>query len=238
MSDAARLLAQAERGPWLADLPEALAPLTEAEAYAIQMAGVGQIAGWKTGAVPGPRPPTHGAIGAARVLTGALPAHLAPAEVEVEIALILARDLPARAAPYDEAEVLAALGPAHAALELVRSRFVNRKAVSGLTALADGLSCGGVVIGSGTEAWRDLAFEELSVTLAGQAPLAEVRGPATRQQTVTALTVLANHAARLGVGMRAGQFVITGARIGPLVLEPGQELVATVENIGEVRLAI
>lgn len=237
---AAALLSQAEHGEPLAHLPPDLAPSDESEAYAIQEAVLGSdaIAGWKVAAIQVPRPLTYAMISQTRLLGVQIPPHVMRPEIEVEIALRIARDLPPRAKPYDEAEVNAALGSAHAAIEVISSRFIDRKAVNPLSALADALSCSGMAIGSGTPDWRGLDFTALALSLDGAQPLAKASGNATVAQTLTALTALANHAARRGLGLKAGQFVITGARIGPLPVAMGQDLTAIVQGIGQVTLRV
>lgn len=237
---AAALLSQAELGAPLPHLPPELAPATEDQAYAIQEAVLASdgIAGWKVAAIQVPRPLTYAMIAQARVLHGQLPPRLTRPEIEVEIALCIARDLPPRAAPYSEDEVNEALGTAHAAIEVITSRYLDRKAVPPLSALADALSCSGLVTGGGTTDWRGLDFMALEVKLDGAQPLAKASGNATVAQTLTALTALANHASRRGLGLKAGQFVITGARIGPLPVVSGQELTASVQGIGQVILRV
>ena len=238
-AQAALALRGVETGPRLDDLPADLVPQSQDAAYAIQEALLdGPPAGWKVAAIQVPKPLTYAAIAARRRIEGVLPAAFEAPEFEVEIAFAIARDLPPRPAPYTEGEVRAALGMAHAAIEVIASRFRDRKAVAPLSALADALSCGAMVIGSGTADWDGLDFTALEVRLEGASHMAQVRGNATRAQTLTALTALANHASARGLGLSAGQFVITGARIGPVPLARGQTLVASVEGIGTVRLAI
>lgn len=236
---AAQALRDATTGARLVDLPADLVPQTESAAYDVQEAVIGAtpIAGWKVAAIAVPNPLTAGALSQDLLLEGTIPAHLKAPEIEVEIAIRIARDLLPRATDYTADEVLAALGSAHAAIEIVESRFVNRKAVSPLSALADSLSSSGFVIGSGVDDWHDLDFTALKVTLSGNAVIAEVQGNATVDQTIKALTWLANHASRRGCGLKAGQFVITGARIGPIFVDP-QELTATIERVGEVRITV
>ena len=180
-AQAAPGLRGAETGPRLDDLPADLVPQSQEAAYAIQDALLdGPPAGWKVAAIQVPKPLTHAAIAARRRIEGVLPETFEAAEFEVEIAVAIARDLPPRAAPYTEAEVRAGLGMAHAAIEVIAWRFRDRKAVAPLSALADALSCGAMVIGSGTAEWDGLDFTALEIRLEGTAPLAQARGNATR----------------------------------------------------------
>lgn len=236
----ADLLRGAETGPKLDRLPDDLVPVDEAAAYAIQDAVLGgaAVAAWKIAAVRLPAPLVTAPLPQSFIVDGSLPAHIRAPEIEVEIAIRIDADLPPKAEAYTQDEVLAALGPAHAAFEILESRFAARKGVPELVALADRASSGAVVIGSGTRDWRGLDFTALTVSLVGDGPIEQTRGNATVQQTIEGLVWLANHASRRGMGLMAGQFVITGARIGPIVVPRGQRLVAAIEGIGEVTVAI
>ncbi|MCJ8141088.1 2-keto-4-pentenoate hydratase [Falsirhodobacter halotolerans] len=237
---AARLLRDAEHGSKLAHLPEGVAPTDEAAAYAVQDAVLAgqRVAAWKVAAIRSPEPLQTAPLTRDMMIESTLPSHIREPEIEVEIAIALVSDLPPREADYTREEVIEALGKAHAAIEIVESRFAVRKEAAPLSALADKSSSAGVVIGSGTDAWRDLDFTTLNVTLTGAEPIAEAKGNATQEQTINSLIWLANHASRRGLGLMAGQYVITGARIGPMVVKSGQRLMAGVEGIGEVTLAV
>lgn len=236
---AAELLRGAETGAKLDALPEGLAPTTEAEAYAIQDAVLGdaEVAAWKLAAIK-PVAELQASPIPRDMIYDALPAHILTPEIEVEIAIRIDADLPPRASDYARTEVLAALGPAHAAFEVICSRFADRKGAAKLSALADRASGAGIAIGSGIADWQSLDFTALDVSLEGRGMNVHTAGFATVAQTVDALVWLANHASRRGMGLRAGQFVITGARIGPLAVPPGQVLTARIERIGDVMLSI
>lgn len=237
---AAELLRNAETGDKLDLLPPDLAPQDEAAAYAVQDAVLGdaRIAAWKIGAMRAPAPLQTSPLAAGMRIEGELPPHLRAPEIEVEIAIRIDADLPPQDAEYGPEEVLAALGPAYAAFEIVESRFVSRARVAPFSTLADRQSSGAFAIGSGIDDWQGLDFTALKVTLEGDGPIAEAAGNASVEQTVQGLVWLANHASRRGHGLVAGQFVITGARIGPIVVPRGQTLTARIEAIGEVTLAI
>ncbi len=236
ITQAAALL---QGGTYPAALPADIAPRDEDEAYAIQDAILGDapVAAWKLAAVRLPAPLNTAPLSQDMMGESAVTGLRAP-EVEVEIAIRIDADLPPRNADYTRAEVLAALGTAHAAFEVLESRFAERKAVDALSALADRASSGAVVIGSGIADWQGLDFTVLEVSLAGDGPIATARGNATLDQTVEALVWLANHASARGMGLRAGQFVITGSRIGPIAVPRGQRLRGVVEGIGEVAMVL
>ncbi|PZQ47941.1 MAG: hypothetical protein DI556_15705 [Rhodovulum sulfidophilum] len=239
---AAAILRDARTGPRPADFPAELIPTSEAEAYRVQdlVLDGGAVAGWKILATATPETFTCAPLPAADELAngGVLVLGDRAPEIEVEIAIRLVADLPARAGGYDAASVLPALGTAHVAFEIVESRFLDRKRVGPLSGLADSQSSRGVAIGAkGVEGWRDLPLAELPIRLIGDgAETARARGGATAEQVVAALVWLANHAPTRGPGLRAGQVVITGARIGPIPILATKRLVAEIDGIGSVAL--
>ncbi|WP_045392366.1 2-keto-4-pentenoate hydratase [Falsirhodobacter sp. alg1] len=239
IAQVAQLLKDAYTGPKITVLPADLVPQTEDDAYAIQAAVLGDqpIAGWKVAAIAVPNPLVAAPLTDA-IPEGPLPAEIRDPEIEVEIAIMIAADLPPRQEPYTAADVQPALGGACAAFEVVESRFAVRTDASPLEALADRNCNGTVILGSGIDDWQNLDLTKLEVSLTGTVEIARTSGNATQEQTMTALVWLANHASKQGVGLRKGQFVITGARIGPIVVDRGQDLVAEIEHIGTVKLGL
>jgi 2-keto-4-pentenoate hydratase len=238
------LLAADRDGPLLA-LPEALRPQTLAQAYAIQDAVVGAgtaIGGWKVApAKPGleprcaPIPLSRFHASGSRV--GA-EVFRAP-EFEIELAVEMGRDLPPRDRPYGTDDLVAAIAGTRAAIEVICSRFVDRKAVSMLEALADAQSNAGVVAGPELSGWSglDCANVAMSVRVNGATVRTCAGGPST-DEVLGALVWLANHAAPRNGGLKAGQIIITGARISPFPVRPGDRVVATVEGVGTVEMEI
>ena len=159
-------------------------------------------------------------------------------EAEVEIAVRFGRDLPLRAAPYTEAEVAAAIGSVHPAIEFLSSRYVSRLTAPALNAVADLQNCHAVVVGPG-HALAGQEFSALDLDLTGDGvALGHARGGSTTAQTIAALTWLVAHAAKRGYAISAGQTVITGARVGPIKVMPGAKLTARVSSLGEVKATI
>jgi 2-keto-4-pentenoate hydratase len=228
----------------LPTLPPELRPQTIDDAYLIQdivVQSLGGIGAWKI---------VHPAPGAAprcspipASLSWSSPAKISwdavlRAEVEVELAVRLGQDLPPRGRLYTVDEVFAAIQTVHPALELLGSRFNDRTKVTPLESLADLLSSAGIVFGDGRNDWREFEFSKARLTLAFDE--AEIRstqsGPSTADVMKT-LTWLANHAADRCGGLKAGEIVITGARISPVRLtENGLHITARVENVGSVSL--
>lgn len=232
-----------QSGSPLLDLPERLVPATIEDAYAIQDVTLGRngaLAGWKVSAKPGAEP--RCAVFSSRDLATS-PAtvdvsRMRP-EVEVEVGLTLARDLPPTDRTYGEADVLAAIGSVHLAIELISSRFVNRKAVSPLSAIADHQSCSGVFMGPAVADWQavDFATVDMDLSFDGTS-VVQKAGGAGRAEVLPWLVWLANHAAKRNGGLRAGQVIITGARLGPAPAPGVRSVVATSKVLGRIELTL
>jgi 2-keto-4-pentenoate hydratase len=237
---AARLLVEARRnGTQMDDLPEGLRPADLEEAYRLHHAvadGLGPTGGWKTAPAKDGVPFNWGRIPQDAVHPDrARLAHAdykAPA-AELEIGLRLERDLPPRDRPYNAEEVAAAIGAAHAILEILSARFIDKTRVAPLTLLADGLSNGAMVLGGGNPDWRaaDFAGAGLVLDIGGERWRASDT-PGTAP-VLAALTDLANGAMPVG-GLKAGQVVITGARLGPTAIPAGSTVRGEISGIGRV----
>ncbi len=219
MSAAAILLA-ARYDP--AQRPRALPvpPADRDAAYAVQravMATLGPIGGWKVGFSPATGQFTCAPLPAAAVMASPAVVHQAECPdrgVEAEIALRLSADLPPRPAPYTAAEVAAAVGSAHPAIELLQSRYRDVDAVDPLSALADSLSHYGLVWGAAIPGWQeiDLVAEAVAVEVDGQVVKSAVGNPAGAMLPM--LAWLADTGAVWAGGLKAGQFVTTGSWTG------------------------
>jgi len=245
---AASVLVETRRGRRrLADLPADLQPTSMAEAYAIQDAVValtGAVGGWKVapaGNNPEPRcapiPAANLHASPATLATGEL---LMAPEIEVEIAVRFSKDLPPRTKPYTTDEVTAAIGSIHPALEVLSSRFENRKAVSPLTAIADAQSNGSAVFGPALTNWQSVDFSTVGMVLFFDGKqVGQTDGGASNADVFASLVWLANSGAVRQGGLKAGQVVITGARIKPVVVpKSGTAVKADVVGIGSVSATV
>lgn len=246
-TQAARLLIAVRRGaPRLPALPIALAPQTLAEAYAIQHEVVRElgssIAGWKATlfdahqGICAPLPassvidapayfPTHRPATANTTRFG----------VEPEIAFRLGDDLPPLAAGrrYERETVCAALVSAHAAVEVIVSRYADSEAVSQLERVADNFMNEALVIGLSVPAWRELAIADLELDVrVDQVSVFRGRGGHPLGDPLLPVVWLANHLSELGRGLRAGEIVTTGSCNGLRVLGPGQHYSAYFVGLG------
>lgn len=244
---AAEILAQARRsGQPIDGLPAALAPGTEAEAWAVQrevmrLLGL-SVGGWKCATPPG-RPPS----GAAMPVSGFVPspAHQSlPAGqqlgIEAEIAVRIGVDLPGRPGqPYSRADILAAITSVMPAIELVQSRYRDLRAVSNFEAMADSIAHFGFVYGADAPGWRALDLAKLPVRLTfGAEVKVEQIGGNPSGDPLAPVVWLANCLPETGTHLRAGEIVTTGSCTGLIFAAPGTPLRirAQFEGLGEVGL--
>ncbi len=163
------------------------------------------------------------------------------ARVEPELALRLTQDLPARALPYTEAEIDAAIGSTHLALELIQSRFAADSAADYLEQLADGLFNQGLYLGPAIApelllpaAGGDTAFA-LQLRLADGTVL-DKAAVHPNQHARAGLYWLVNFLTQQGIGLSAGQVVITGSYAGVLDLPFDQSIEFQYGHLGAFRL--
>ena len=232
------------------NLPEPIAPRTEAEAYAAQaalcdlwMPRIGPIAGLKIAtttkvmqALMGIDHPCMGTIFAGRVY--ASPASIAKADfinvrVECELAVRLGRDLPKPARPYARADVRAAVTHVMAAFELIEDRFADYKSSKALSLIADNAWNGGIVIGSAKPLAADLNLDGIAGSLRRNGKEA---GAGRTDDPLGALAWLANQAAACGRPMTAGMVAITGSVIPTVDIAIGERLDFALDGIGETSL--
>jgi 2-keto-4-pentenoate hydratase len=245
---AAQLLLAVRRGaaPRLAALPPALALHTLADAYAVQFEVLRElgasIAGWKAtlfDASSGVCAP----LAANAVLDA--PAFLLPSRlptrnntrfgIEAEIAFRLGEDLPplSGGARYERAAVSAAIVSAHAAIEVMVSRFVDFEAVTQLERIADNLMNELLILGPSLPEWRGLTLAELALLLrVDEKPVYQGRGGHPLGDPLLPVVWLANHLHEHGRALRAGEIVTTGSCSGLRYVQAEQSVSAFFTGLG------
>jgi 2-keto-4-pentenoate hydratase len=226
-------------------LPVDIAPKSVQQAYAIQDETIrlsGDVGGWKVA----PRPnggeflcsPIPQAFFVPQDVRIERLDFLAP-EAEIEIAIRFGRDLPPRSDSYPVEDVTDAIVSCHPAIEILSSRFHSRRAANQLSNIADLQSCGAVVVGNAYADWKSIEMSEVPITIAIDGRQAGTTpGGTSSHHVFAALTWLANHATSRNGGLKKGQTIITGARVGPVAVRSGERIVGTCGTIGEVRTVI
>jgi 2-keto-4-pentenoate hydratase len=239
------LLAARRTGRPIEALPAALVPATPAAAYAVQDAvapALGAVAGWKVGASNPTAEPNCAPLFAALVAPS--PARWPASRfrlrgIEGELAFRFGKPLPPRASPYGEDEVWAAIDTLHPAIELVESRFADFRVMDKLALLADNGSNGAFCYGAAVRDWRAVDFlrQPASLAIDGQEVASAVGGNAAGHPR-RLLVWLANHRARHGGGIAAGDIVTTGTHTGLVFAAPGAAVTVRFAGLGEASLTL
>lgn len=233
-------------------LPEQLRPATLAEGYAIQDAMVAlarqPVTGWKIAATSkagqahiGVTEPLAGRLFADFVLkSGAeLPgAKLHMKVVEAEFAFRMGRALPPRPEPYSQAQVCGAVDALHLAIEVPDARYDDFANVGAPQIAADDAFASWFLLGPRISHWTDLDLAQQKVRVLRNGNVAEEgSGANALGDPRIALTWLANHLAKRGIGLKEGDVVTTGTCITPALLQPGDRFVADFAGLGQVSVA-
>jgi 2-keto-4-pentenoate hydratase len=245
LAEAAAALVSVRRGaPRLPHLPDRLLPRTDAEGYAIQAQvteALGwRIAGWKAGL--GPNGDTSSAPLYAPLLRHS-PARfeaggLSLFGIEGEIAFRLALDLPPRGSPHDTGSVRDAIASAHAAIEILDSRYQSLAGLSRFEMLADTFNNGGFVAGAPQAGWRaiDLADLAVSLTIDGEEIFAG-RGTHPVGDPLAPVVWLANFLNARGAALAAGDYVTTGTCTGFATAKLGAHVRVDFSELGEAEVS-
>ena len=249
MTDAlvAALLAAREDHRQLAP-PSATKALSVADAYAVQerlraalLARGERVVGWKAGFTNKAAQTAFQVdepVCAFLLASGVFPnraevpfARFATLVVEAEIAFVLKHDL---AGPgVTPARARLAVEGALPALELVDFRFGGKPV--GTDLIADGVYASAIVVGAPMTdvAHLDLALEGLVYELNG-AVVATNAGAEVMGDPLNSLAWIANHLGARGLGLRAGDVVMSGSVSTLLRPKPGDTVRAAFTRLGSV----
>lgn len=154
-------------------------------------------------------------------------------KVEAEIALVLERDLTHERHTF--ADIISATAYALPAIEVVGSRIENWS-IKLLDTVADNASSSAFVLGSTpVKLGRlDLVNCKMDMQRRGES-VSMGSGAACLANPMNAAVWLADMMVRVGTPLRAGEVLLTGA-LGPMVaVAPGDQFVARIEGLGELR---
>ncbi len=250
---AATLLATAWRTrEAMPGLPHDAMPADEAEGYAVQDALRDRLeikpAAWKVACTT---PEAQARMNTRTPFGGPLPRaalHPSPASIpatshfmrmiEGELAFTLARDLPARPTPYARADVEAALGTLHPAIEVADSRYRDWLTADKPALIADLAVSGAIVLGPGIRDWSRLDLPAVGVRMmVGGECVGDGTGRDALGHPALAVLWLANHLAGRGQGLSAGQVVTTGSCTGNYMAAKGDEATAIFDGLGEASVS-
>ncbi len=131
--------------------------------------------------------------------------------IEAEIAVRFELALPPRTERYTSDEILAAIGSAHVAIEIVDTALAEPEASGPLMCLADNMQHGSFVLGEAISNWRDQAWETISaLSFIDKQLIAEKTAGHPHLNPFTLLPWWANEGAMAWGGVQAGDIVTTG----------------------------
>jgi 2-keto-4-pentenoate hydratase len=232
-------------------LPDHLRPHSLAEGYAIQDAMVASarqpVSGWKIAATStagqehiGVTEPLAGRLFADFVLKS--DAHLAAEPMlmrvmEAEFAFRMGRALPPRAEEYDTDEVCAAVEALHLAIEVPDARFNRFDNIGPAQIVADDAFAAWFVLGPRVSNWTDIDLPRQSVrALKNGKIFAEGSGASALGDPRVALTWIANHLSKRGIGLKPADIITTGTCIKPAEIGPGDHMIADFPGLGRVSM--
>lgn len=235
-------------------LPPDCRPADRAAGYSAQkelVACSGQdVAGWKIAATSaagqkhiGVDGPLAGPLLANRVLPDGASVPLdgnIMMVAEAEFAFRFARGLPNRANPYTQADVLAAVGTLHPAIEVPDSRYNDFATVGAPQLIADAACADWFVLGEPTAAdWRarDLVLHAVSAYRNGE-KVATGSGANVLGDPRIALAWLVNELCAYADGIAAGQFVTTGTCVIPVPIQRGDTVRVDFGEFGGASVAL
>lgn len=235
---ASLLLERSQTGQQGDRLPEDCRPQTPHQALAIQLAQIrladSRIGGWKCGL------PTGGNLVFAPILASRIyregyakvTARNGEARIEPEVAYILGKALPVRDIPYSNDEIDAAIVEVRLALELVDSRYQASAGLPFAELLADQLFNDGMVLGPEATTCDPDRITQLTLTINGSTSTRPARHPDGNPRLP--LYWLAGFLHENGIGLEAGQAIITGSWAGVITTPASTTLGVALGELGEL----
>lgn len=254
----ADLRARAEGSGVIEDLPRACRPSNLMDAYEIQRRlrlplvrrGFGVQAGWKIGCttqvmqdylkIPHPCAGTLYRNTVFQEHTTLVAREFYTLGLECEIAVRLGADLPERDDLYEAGDVFPAVESVMASIEMVEHRFADFRTASVASMIADDFFSWGCVVGEAVPVADvpDVSALSGGFSLNGRSPAEFGQATAILGNPMTALAWLADHAARLGTPLEAGQIVTLGSVVKTIYPTPGQVIAASFAGLPPATVTI
>lgn len=214
-----------------------LRPTTTEEAIAIQRAVIASmtdtVGGWKCCL------PNQDRINVGAIFSGTIhqqspcPVKLdnGICRIEPEIAFRFKKDLAPRDTDYSNADIIAALSGAHLALEFIQNRYSGTEQISYLENLADCLFNQGMYLGPEIPLDKAIASAQIEFVLT-QGTAKTFTGRHPNDGPLLPVFWLVNFLNNQGIGMQAGQLVITGSYAGVHEVKPNTEFSIEYTGLG------
>ena len=151
-------------------------------------------------------------------------------KAEAEVAFILARDL--EGPGVTAADVLRATDFVVPCFEIVDSRIQDWK-IKIQDTVADNASCGVLVLGGRRKSPADIDLALAGMVLEKNGEIISTStGAAVQGSPVNAVAWLANTLGNLGIGLKAGEVILSGSQSPLVPVKAGDSLVCTVGGLG------
>jgi|BarGraIncu00222A_1022003.scaffolds.fasta_scaffold00155_26 2-keto-4-pentenoate hydratase len=157
--------------------------------------------------------------------------------LEFEIAVRIASDVPVTDIPYTADTIGAHIGGVGAAIELVDDRSADYANLDVLTLVADNSWNGGIVLSEFATTWPDLE-SVLGRATKDRAAIGEGHGRDILGHPFNSVAWLATQLASRGVGLKAGQVVMTGSVMKTVFPEVDAHYRFDLEPIGFVEVRV
>lgn len=155
--------------------------------------------------------------------------------VECEVAVSLSRDLAPGSGLHTRESIEAMVAACRPAFELIEDRNADYGALDPFDLVSENAWNAAVVLGAPGD-WQSIDMQAAATRLHVNGELVgEGRTGDALGHPFEATAWLANHLNSQGHTLRAGEFVMTGSSVVTQFPEPGDELVFTIDGLGEVR---
>lgn len=152
--------------------------------------------------------------------------------IEAEIAFVLARDLTGPGITI--AQVMASVDYVVGAMEVIDSRIADWK-IKALDTIADNGSSARYILGAKAVILSSIDLQTVGMSLAKNGEVWQTgAGSAVLGNPLNALVFLANQLGERGTGLKAGQFILSGALSGVLPMKIGDFFTAEFLKLGRV----
>ena len=157
--------------------------------------------------------------------------------IEPEIGFRFGKDLPPRDKAYSDDEIKGALAATHMALELIENRYSGTEEISYVENLADCLFNQGMFLGPEIPLDKAINSAEIDFVLT-QGERKTFRGKHPNNGPILPVLWIANFLREQGIGIQAGQVVITGSFAGVHEVLPNREFTLEYTGLGKITVTL
>ena len=173
--------------------------------------------------------------------------HQSPAEInidnfvhlglEFELAFLMGKDVP-KSNSYNTHSISEFIDSAMPAFELIEDRNADYRNIDPLTLIADNAWCGGVVLGTPSQHWRNIDLSSRQVNLLFNNEIEEAITGAAMGNPLNSVAWLASFLSEQGRPLKKGDIVMSGSTLATKFAKRGDTAVYTIEGLGKVEVII